>query len=81
MDLRPLVDELEGEGSRSFTLVRVREDRGGLRVYVSDGTDAILERIEAAQQGSFLTCEVCGRPGWRRQNGWIRTRCDEHAEE
>ncbi len=80
-DLQPLVDELEGGGSRSFTVVRVREERGGLRVYVNDGTDAMWERIEAAQQESLRTCEICGGPGRRRENGWVRTRCDEHAGE
>ena len=80
-DLQPLVDAMEGEGSQPFVVVRVREERGGLHVYASDGTDAIFERIEAARQESFLTCEVCGQPGWRRQDGWVRTRCDEHAGE
>jgi hypothetical protein len=44
-DLQPLVEELEREGSQSFAVVRVREERGGLRVYANDGTDAIWERI------------------------------------
>ncbi len=81
MDLRPLVDELEGESSQSFAVVRVREERGGLRVYVNDGTDAIYERIQAAEEESYQVCEICGEPGSRWQNGWIRTRCAEYAEE
>jgi len=80
-DLQLLVEGMEGEGAPPFAVVRVREERGGLRVYVSDGTDAIWERIEAARQESFLACEVCGQPGRRRENGWIRTRCDGHAWE
>jgi len=80
-DLQPLVEELEGEGGQPFAVVRVREEGGGLRVYVNDGTDAMWERIEAARQESLLICEVCGQPGWRREDGWIRTRCDDHAGE
>jgi hypothetical protein len=80
-DLRPLVDELEGQGNQSFAVVRVREERGGLRVYVNDGTDAIYERIQAAEEESYHVCEICGEPGSLRQNGWIRTRCAEHAED
>ncbi len=68
-DLRLLVEELESEGSESFAVVRVREECGGLRVYLSDVTDAILERIEAVQQEAFLTCVVCDQPGWRWENG------------
>ena len=80
-DLQPLVEGMEGEGGQRFAVVRVREERGGLRVYANDATDAIWDRIEAARQESFITCEVCGQPGRRRENGWIRTRCDGHAKQ
>ena len=80
-DLEPLAEGLEGEGSPPFEVVRVREEGGGLRVYASGGTDAIRERVEAAQEESLRTCEVCGQPGLRRRNHWARIRCDEHAEE
>ena len=80
-DLRPLVEGMEGEGSQPFEVVRVREEGGGLHVYVSGGTDDIYERIQAAEEESRRTCEVCGKPGYRWGDGWTRTRCDEHAEE
>ena len=80
-DLEPLAEGLEGEGSPPFEVVRVREEGGGLRVYANGGTDAICERIEAAQEESLRTCEVCGQPGLRRRNRWVRIRCDEHAGE
>jgi len=62
-------------------MVRVREEGGGLRVYVNQAPDAIAERIEAAHEQSLGTCEVCGQVGSRRHDGWIRTRCEEHWEE
>ena len=80
-DLEPLVEALEGESGQPFSVVRVREEAGGLRVYVSEATDAIAERIEAAHEQSRRTCEVCGEVGSRRQDGWIRTRCEEHWDE
>jgi hypothetical protein len=43
------------------------------------GNDAIRQRIEAAKQESFHTCEVCGQPGTLREGDWIKTLCDEHA--
>ncbi len=79
--MQPLVEETGWKGGQPFAVVRVREEGGGLRIYASDGTDAIWERIDAARQESFLTCEVCGQPGWGRQDGWVRTRCDDHAGE
>lgn len=81
VDLEPLAEGLEGEGNPPFEVVRVREEGGGLHVYVNGGTDAICERIEAAQEESLRICEVCGRSGLRRRKHWTRIRCDEHAEE
>jgi len=76
------LEALEGESDQPFSVVRVREEHGALRVYVSQGcTDAILERIEAAQEASLHVCEICGQVGSRRQDGWVRTRCEEHWEE
>jgi hypothetical protein len=45
---------------------------------VKDGNDAIRRRIEAAIQESFHTCEVCGQSGKLREDGLIKTLCDEH---
>lgn len=80
-ELEPLVAQLEAETNQQFSVVRVREKRGGLRVYVNQGTDAICERIQAAEEESFLVCEICGEPGSRRNNRWVRVRCPEHGEE
>jgi hypothetical protein len=41
--------------------------------------DAIRQRILAAQEESFHTCEICGQPGELREDSWIKTLCDEHA--
>jgi hypothetical protein len=30
-------------------------------------------RLEAAQQESFHTCEVCGQPGELREDSWTKT--------
>jgi hypothetical protein len=40
---------------------------------------AIQKRIETAQLESLRTCEVCGKPGKRREGDCIRTVCDDHA--
>jgi hypothetical protein len=79
-DLEPLVAEAERATGRPFEVLQVKEKFGGLRFYVSHPhrTDAILQRIEAAELESLRTCEVCGKPGKVRDD-CIRTVCDEHA--
>jgi hypothetical protein len=80
-DLEPLVAELEAEGGREFEVLQVKEKFGGLRIHVNHRNDTIRQRIEVAEQESFHTCEVCGQPGQLREVGWIKTLCEEHADE
>jgi hypothetical protein len=77
-DLEPLVAEFEQEAGRQFEILQVKEKFGGLRIHVNHANDAIRHRLEAAQQESFHTCEVCGQPGRLRKRQWIKTLCDEH---
>jgi hypothetical protein len=78
-DLEPLVAEAGKVTGEQFEVLQVKQKFGGLRFYVNHRTDAIRKRIEAAQLESLRTCEVCGQPGNRREDDWIRTACDEHA--
>lgn len=60
------------------TIVQIKEKFGGLRFYV-DGANLDQEKyIDFAESLSVRVCEVCGKPGRRRQGGWIKTLCDEH---
>jgi len=81
-DLEPLVAEFEQETGSQFEVLQVKEKFGGLRFYVNcRRNDAIRQRILAAIEESFHTCEICGQPGLLREGGWIKTLCDEHASE
>ena len=60
-------------------VVQVKEKFGGLRFYINNGSDAIYDRIEAAENESLKVCEVCGASGVLRGGGWLKTLCDEHA--
>ena len=80
-----------------FEVHQIKEKFGGLRFYaeaavpkprelspgLSDAVDRINELIAEAESNSFTICEKCGEPGELRMEGrsWIRTLCDEHAEE
>lgn len=78
-DLEPLVAEFERTTGCQFEVLQVKEKFGGLRFSVNSANDAIRQRIQTAQRESLHTCEVCGQPGKRREGGWIKTLCDEHA--
>lgn len=66
------------EEERPFVkAAQVKEKFGGLRFYLSSGTDAMYDLIDEAEKKSYQTCEDCGQPGKVRNGGWILTQCDE----
>lgn len=60
---------------------QVKEKFGGLRFYMRGGDETIHAYARFAESMSVNICEECGAPGTRRNTGWIRTLCDEHAGE
>ena len=77
-DLEPRVAELEQETGCQFEVLQVKEKFGGLCFRINRRTEDVRRRIEAAEGESIRTCEVCGKPGKLREDGWIKTLCDEH---
>lgn len=73
------VEKMLDESGGFCHFFQMKEKFGGLRLYVSAPTRAILNRINEAENESLKTCEICGNPGEPRGGGWIVTRCDEHA--
>ncbi len=60
---------------------QVKEKYGTLRFYYTGGDDYIDGVVAMAEYMSGVTCETCGVPGKLRDDGWLRTLCDEHAKE
>lgn len=60
---------------------QVKEKYGTLRFYYTGSDDYIDGVVAMAEYMSGVTCETCGAPGEIREDGWIRTLCDEHAKE
>ena len=57
---------------------QVKEKFGGLRFYINKGSNEIHNRIRQAEDESYKTCEVTGKPGVIRTDiGWYRTLCDD----
>ncbi len=59
---------------------QVKEKFGGLRFYMTCGSDEIFDLISEAEALSYKTCEECGKPGEERDTGWIHTHCDNCHE-
>lgn len=60
---------------------QIKEKFGGLRFYYQGGDDFVRGLETMAELWASHTCEECGKPGTRRNGGWIRTLCDEHEAE
>lgn len=57
--------------------IQVKEKFGTLRFYMSHATDEMYKLREEAELKSSETCELCGKPGHRRNTAWISTLCEE----
>jgi hypothetical protein len=61
--------------------VQVKEKFGTLRFHVDGDSAAVGHYVEFAELHSSRVCEQCGCPGTLREDGWLRTLCDEHDAE
>lgn len=75
----PLVERLYNAcDHQGVAILQIKEKFGGLRFYVGGASDSTLQLIEAAEDESRKTCELCGKAGGQRvERGWVWTRCDE----
>lgn len=63
-------------------ICQIKEKFGGLRFYISSGSDEIYKVIKIFEELSYEVCESCGKPGKPRDDiGWLLTLCDEHYME
>lgn len=81
----PPIAELEAILAKAIEdlprIEQVKEKFGSLRFYVANSTPEIDNYIAFAEAMSTVTCEECGAPGERRNDGWIKTLCDKHHKE
>jgi len=60
----------------------IKEKFGCLRVQIERPRrlgEVINKLVEEAESASLKICEKCGAPGKRNEQGWYRTRCEEHT--
>ena len=61
--------------------LQVKEKFGGLRVHLSQWSQAMRAAIDEARVCADVTCDQCAdRGGLRRLGGYMCTRCDLHAQ-
>ncbi len=81
-DLCSKIEELL-ESPEDAGVAQIKEKFGGLRFYYSCDREEIFNKVKKlvrdAERQSLKTCEVCGEPGEMRKDGWLKTKCDEHA--
>jgi len=82
--IRNLSKEVEAEilklpeESRQYCCAsQVKEKYGTLRFYMHSQTDEMDWLISEAEHKSSITCELCGKKGSIRADGWITVRCDD----
>ena len=73
----PLIELCKKEG---VAILQIKEKFGTLRFYASKAPDHVRAAINDAEAKSAETCEMCGAPGERRSDGWIRTLCGKCAK-
>ena len=80
-----ILDELEETAGQCKTPVvvdQIKEKFGTLRFYYNGGDQHFSSEVARAEELSGITCEVCGDPGRSRSDrGWIKTLCNEHAND
>ena len=57
-------------------ITQIKEKFGDLRVFLAGANDAAFDLVHEAEDQSSTTCEWCGAPGQKRQDGWILTLCE-----
>ena len=74
-----LCEDIEATNEKVLAL-QVKEKFGGLRFYVTTGSNKVLDLINEAEAKSMTICERCGKLGILHQQGWWHTICDECEE-
>lgn len=56
---------------------QIKEKFGGLRFYVANVSEEVMDYIHQVESESETVCENCGNPGKLYADGWWRTLCIE----
>lgn len=69
------------EKFEDFNILQIKEKFGGLRFYTGSTMNEIEDLVDKAEEESYRTCELCGKPGSMHVKfGWYKTLCGACAE-
>lgn len=84
-DLSKKITFLAEKFNATIEAHQVKEKYGTLSFYYccsdTELDDIIQDLVNAAENKTAHTCEVCGNYGKLRGNSWVYTSCDEHSKE
>ena len=62
-------------------IMQIKEKFGGLRFYISEGSESIFELIDNAENYTEEICIICGEPATTiGGGGWYTHRCETHKD-
>lgn len=73
-----LQERVDVHGDPQVVAQQVKEKYGTLRFYVDVASPEQLALIDQAEADSARICDICGAQGMLRNDGWMRSRCDQH---
>ena len=78
VNIEAIVAKLDCPEEERPSVLQIKEKFGGLRFYLSNGTEEISNLIDKAEQKAWNICEICGSEDNVKTggSGWIKTLCD-----
>lgn len=80
VEIQKWIAEHPGNEQEHPRASQVKEKFGGMRYYLTHGTDRMHELVSEAEALTETTCENCGAPGECNDSGWITCRCESCRE-
>jgi len=81
--LEKMILKLPENKQKYYKATQIKQKWGGLRYYMNDRTAEMRIVMEDAERESWITCEVCGKPGKLNQQvmgKWVTVSCKDHTE-
>jgi CRISPR/Cas system-associated protein Cas10 (large subunit of type III CRISPR-Cas system) len=80
IEIKDCLEKNYPDAIEEFTFTQIKEKFGTLRAYFYPYFDELDNIIDKYEKISARTCEVCGKPGTLKSDGyWMMTRCEEHS--
>lgn len=79
--LEAIIVAMPEEKRKDYYAFQVKQKFGGLRFYLSTGTEEMYKVTGEVEAKSMKLCEECGEPGAIAGTTWLTCYCPKHREE